>query len=76
MTTGDNAILKLFEESIKNDDKRLKDDRARSIELLDNRYEMMANRFAAYDSQIARANNSFNSLNMMIEQSLADKRKN
>lgn len=76
LTTGDNAILKLFEESIKNDDKRLKDDRARSIELLDNRYEMMANRFAAYDSQIARANNSFNSLNMMIEQSLADKRKN
>ena len=76
LTTGENAILKLFEESIKNDDKRLKDDRARNIELIDNRYEMMANRFAAYDSQIAKANNSFNSLNMMIEQSLADKRKN
>lgn len=76
LTTGDSAILKLFEESIKNDDKRLKDDRARNIELINNRYEMMANRFAAYDSQIARANNSFNSLNMMIEQSLADKRKN
>lgn len=76
LTTGDNSKLKLFEESIKNDDKRLKADRARNLELLNSRYEIMANRFAAYDSQIARANNSFNSLNMMIEQSIADKKKN
>lgn len=76
LTTGDNSRLKLFEESIKNDDKRLKADRARNLELLNSRYEIMANRFAAYDSQIARANNSFNSLNMMIEQSIADKKKN
>lgn len=75
LTTGDNSRLKLFEESIKNDDKRLKADRARNLELLNTRYEMMANRFAAYDGQIAKANNSFNSLNMMIEQSIADKRK-
>lgn len=76
LITGDNSKLKLFEESIKNDDKRLKADRARNLELLNSRYEIMANRFAAYDSQIARANNSFNSLNMMIEQSIADKKKN
>lgn len=75
LVTGDNARLKLFEDGIKNDDKRLKSDRERNIELLNSRYEIMANRFAAYDGQIAKANNSFNSLNMMIEQSLADKKK-
>lgn len=67
--------LKLFEETLTNDDKRLKDERKRSLELLNSRYETMANRFAAYDSQIAKVNNSANHLNMLIEQSLADKRR-
>lgn len=75
LMSGENAKLKLFEESITSDDKRLKADRARNLELLNSRYETMANRFAAYDSQIAKANNSFNSLNMMIEQSIAEKKK-
>lgn len=72
---GENAKLKMFEESITNDDKRLKEDRKRSLDLLNSRYEIMANRFAAYDSQIAKVNNSFNHLNMMIEQSIAEKKK-
>ncbi|RDU64731.1 flagellar filament capping protein FliD [Helicobacter sp. MIT 14-3879] len=67
--------LKLFEDNLNNDDKRLKEDKKRNLELLNSRYEIMANRFAAYDSQIAKVNNSFNSLNMMIEQSIADKKK-
>lgn len=67
--------LKLFEETLTNDDKRLKDERKRNLELLNSRYETMANRFAAYDNQIAKVNNSANHLNMLIEQSIADKRK-
>lgn len=67
--------LKLFEENLTNDDKRLKDERKRNLELLNSRYETMANRFAAYDNQIAKVNNSANHLNMLIEQSIADKRK-
>ena len=67
--------LKLFEETLTNDDKRLKDERKRNLEMINSRYETMANRFAAYDSQIAKANNSANHLNMLIEQSIADKRK-
>ncbi|MGX3011995.1 flagellar filament capping protein FliD [Helicobacter sp. 23-1044] len=67
--------LKLFEENLTNDDKRLKDERKRNLELLNSRYETMANRFAAYDSQIAKTNNASNHLNMLIEQSIADKRK-
>ena len=67
--------LKLFEENLTNDDKRLKDERKRNLELLNSRYETMANRFAAYDSQIAKTNSTANHLNMMIEQSIADKKK-
>lgn len=67
--------LKLFEENLTNDDKRLKDERKRNLELLNSRYETMANRFAAYDNQIAKVNNSANHLNMLIEQSIADKRR-
>ena len=67
--------LKLFEENLSNDDKRLKDERKRNLEMLNSRYETMANRFAAYDSQIAKTNNASNHLNMLIEQSIADKRK-
>ncbi|MDE6885674.1 MAG: flagellar filament capping protein FliD [Helicobacteraceae bacterium] len=75
LISGSNARLNLFEENITNDDKRLKEERKRSLDLLNSRYETMANRFAAYDSQIAKVNNSFNSLNMMIEQAIADKKK-
>ena len=67
--------LKLFEENLTNNDKRLKDERKRNLDLLNSRYETMANRFAAYDSQIAKTNNAANHLNMMIEQSIADKKK-
>lgn len=67
--------LKLFEENLSNDDKRLKDEKKRNLEMLKSRYETMANRFAAYDSQIAKTNNASNHLNMLIEQSIADKRK-
>lgn len=67
--------LKLFEENLTNDDKRLKDEKKRNLEMLNSRYETMANRFAAYDNQIAKTNNASNHLNMLIEQSIADKRK-
>lgn len=74
LTTGDKARLKLLEDSFVSDDKRLKEERKKNMEMLDKKYEAMAARFAAYDSQIAKANNSFNSLNMLIEQSINDKK--
>lgn len=75
LTKGDKSKLKLLEDNFVNDDKRLKEERKKNIEMLDKKYETMAARFAAYDNQIAKANNSFNSLNMLIEQSIADKKK-
>ena len=41
--------------------------------MLDTRYDLMAQRFAAYDSQISKTNNAFNSVQMMIDQSVAKK---
>ena len=69
-----NFPLKLLEESLTTEDKKLKDDKRRATEMLDSRYDLMAQRFANYDSQIAKANNSFNAVQMMIDQSIANKK--
>ena len=70
---GSNSRLKLLEESLTREDKRLKEDRKRAVSMLDTRYDLMAQRFAAYDSQISKTNNAFNSVQMMIDQSVAKK---
>lgn len=44
--------------------------------MLDARYETMAQRFASFDEQIAKANNSFNAVQMMIDQQAGEKKKN
>lgn len=73
LVKGSNSTLKLYEQSLTRDDKRLRDDRKRTMERLNTRYESMAERFAAYDSQIAQTNNSFNSVQMMINQATKGK---
>lgn len=73
LTKGSNSTLKLYEQSLTKDDKRLKEDRRKTMERLNSRYDTMAQRFAAYDSQIAKTNNSFNSVQMMIDQAAKKK---
>lgn len=73
LVSGGNARLKLLEESLTRDDKKLREDRKKAIEQLNTRYDIMAQRFAAYDSQISKANNAFSSVQMMIDQSVAKK---
>lgn len=68
MIQGSNSSLKLFEQTLTKDSKRYQEDRKRTLERLDARYNTMAERFAAYDSQIAQLNGSFNSVQMMIDQ--------
>ena len=68
MIVGSNASLKLYEQNLTRDEKRYKEDRKKTMERLNARYDSMAERFAAYDSQIAKTNNSFNSVQMMIDQ--------
>lgn len=73
LVKGSNSTLKLYEQSLTRDDKRLREDRKKTMERLNARYDSMAQRFAAYDSQIAQTNNSFNSVQMMINQATKGK---
>ena len=43
--------------------------------MLDARYDTMQQRFASFDEQIAKANNSFNAVQMMIDQAAANDKK-
>ena len=71
---GSTSRLKLFEESLVRDDKKFREDRRKSVQRLDTKYGLMAERFAAYDSQIAAANRSFEGLNMQIQQAVNGKK--
>ncbi|MFP6115553.1 flagellar filament capping protein FliD [Helicobacter pylori] len=70
---GGNAKLKIYEDSLDRDAKNLTKDKENAQELLKTRYNIMAERFAAYDSQISKANQKFNSVQMMIDQAAAKK---
>ncbi|SQH71157.1 flagellar filament capping protein FliD [Helicobacter mustelae] len=69
LVDGSNASLNLFQDSLTKDAKNLEKDKIQANERLKTHYDTMANRFAAYDEQIAQANNSFNAVQMMIDQS-------
>lgn len=73
LLNGPNARLKVLEESLTKDDKKLREDRKKAVEQLNTRYDIMAQRFAAYDSQISKTNNAFSSVQLMIDQSVAKK---
>jgi len=67
--TGEKSIFKLFETSLTTEKTALTKNRAAAVKRLDDRYEMMATRFAAYDGIISKLNNQFNALSQMIEAS-------
>ena len=67
MIEGEHSSLKMFEKSIDNDTKKLQEEREQSLKRLNERYEIMANKFAAYDSLINQMNQQFQSLQMQID---------
>ena len=75
LADGSKSKLGLYQESLNRDAKNLEKDRSQAAERLKTRYETMAQRFAAYDEQIAKANNSFNSVQMMIDQAAGNNKK-
>lgn len=75
LTDGSNAKLNLYQDSLTRDAKSLDKDKIQASERLKTRYDTMASRFAAYDEQIAKANNSFNSVQMMIDQATGNNKK-
>ncbi|PAF43656.1 flagellar filament capping protein FliD [Helicobacter sp. 11S02629-2] len=72
---GGNAKLKIFEQNLEKEVKSLDKDKKQAMELLNSRYDTMASRFAAYDEQISKANNSFSSVQMLIDQAANAKKK-
>ena len=65
--TGYDALLSNFEDNLKTRYDNLFDDHAKAVESLDDRYEIMAKRFMAYDAIISKINAQFSSLQMMID---------
>ncbi|MDU7693325.1 MAG: flagellar filament capping protein FliD [Helicobacter sp.] len=66
--------LGVFDSALSREAKTLDRDKKSANERLDSRYNLLAQRFGAYDEQIAKANNSFNAVQMMIDQSVAKKK--
>jgi flagellar hook-associated protein 2 len=66
---GENATLNLLSSRFENENDSLTKEKISTIQNLDDKYQIMANRFAAYDSIIGKLNTQFNALSMMIEQS-------
>jgi len=64
------GIFKFFGEQLDNEAKSLNRERMIAIERLDQKYQTMAARFAAYDNQIAAMNSSFQALQMQIMQAM------
>ena len=66
--TGYGKLLSTFDAGVKTDGTNLADAYDRAKASLDSRYDIMTQRFTAYDSMISRTNSMFSSLQMMIDQ--------
>lgn len=69
---GDDSVLGLYELQLANEKKTLETQKTKAIASLDSKYEIMANRFAAYDSIISGLNSQFQVLDSMIQAQYAD----
>lgn len=72
---GGNAKLKTFEQTLERELKNYNQEKDKAKKMLDARYDTMQQRFASFDEQIAKANNSFNAVQMMIDQAAANDKK-
>ena len=72
-TDPNNGYLKNYEDELKRDRDRLSEEREKTMQMLDARYEIMALQFAAYDEMISSMNISYQSLQMQIDTQLAKK---
>lgn len=72
---GGNAKLKTFEQTLDRELKNYNQEKDKAKKMLDARYDTMQQRFASFDEQIAKANNSFNAVQMMIDQAAGNDKK-
>lgn len=71
---GKDGSLTLFSEKLTGDNKKLTEERAKATESLTTKYDMMAQRFLAYDKMIANLENQFSTLKSMIDAEMNSKK--
>ncbi len=71
--TSSNGVLKSLAKNLEDDATRLQEQQKASQKRLDDRYSIMAKKFASYDAVIARLNSQGDTLTAMIDAELAKK---
>lgn len=70
LITGSNSTLKILESTLVNEQKTLNSDKTSTQESIDNKYNIMAERWSAYDQMIAQMQQSSNTITQLINQAM------
>ena len=70
LITGSNATLKILETTLSNEQKTLNEDKTSTQESIDTKYEIMAEKWSAYDQMIAQMQQSANTITQLINQAM------
>lgn len=65
-----NGSLTSFDKELTDTRKQIEEEKAKTQKFLDDRYDIMRQKFAAYDTMIAKLNTQFNTLKTMIDAQL------
>ncbi|MDO5046045.1 flagellar filament capping protein FliD [Campylobacter sp.] len=71
---GKEGSLTIYDKNLVNEKKKLTEDKERAVTDLNTKYDMMAERFLAYDKMISNLQNQFSTLKSMIDAELNAKR--
>lgn len=70
LITGSNSTLKILETTLINEQKTLNEDKTSTQESIDTKYEIMAEKWSAYDQMIAQMQQSANTITQLINQAM------
>lgn len=70
LITGSNSTLKILESTLVNEQKTLNNDKTSTQESIDSKYDIMAERWSAYDQMIAQMQQSSNTITQLINQAM------
>lgn len=70
LITGSNSTLKILESTLVNEQKTLNEDKTSTQESIDTKYDIMAEKWSAYDQMIAQMQQSSNTITQLINQAM------
>ena len=70
LITGSKSTLKILETTLINEQKTLNEDKTSTQESIDTKYEIMAEKWSAYDQMIAQMQQSANTITQLINQAM------